>query len=150
MKTLIVYDSLYGNTQMIAEAIAKGITGDVKVIKAGNAKTDDIKDADLLIIGSPTQGGGYTKTMEPFLNEIAECINDNIKIAVFDTRMPAKWVKIFGYAAGKIADYFKKAGFEPVVPPEPFMVESAKGPLLAGEVERATEWGKNIDGMING
>jgi flavodoxin len=150
MKTLIVYDSLYGNTETIAEAVAKGIIGNVKVIKVGNAKTADITDVNLLIIGSPTQGGRYTKTLEPFLNEITGCINDNIKIAVFDTRMPAKWVKIFGYAAGKIADYFKKAGFVPVVPPEPFMVESAKGPLLAGEVERAEEWGKNINRMING
>jgi flavodoxin len=131
MKTLIVYDSLYGNTETIAEAVAKGITGDVKVIKVGNAKAADITDVNLLIIGSPTQGGRYTKTLEPFLNEITGCINDNIKIAVFDTRMPAKWVKIFGYAAGKIADYFKKAGFEPIVPPEPFMVESAKGPYCS-------------------
>jgi flavodoxin len=85
MKTLIVYDSLYGNTETIAEAVAKGITGDVKVIKVGNAKAADITDVNLLIIGSPTQGGRYTKTMEPFLNEITGCINDNIKIAVFDS-----------------------------------------------------------------
>jgi flavodoxin len=150
MKTLIVYDSLYGNTETIAGAVAKGIAGDVKVIKVTNAKADDINNVDLLIIGSPTQGGRYTKTMEPFLNEIAGCIKDNTKIAVFDTRVPAKWVKVFGYAAGKLADFFKKAGFEPLVPPEAFMVESAKGPIQEGELERAAEWGKIINGKITG
>jgi flavodoxin len=150
MKTLIVYDSLYGNTETIAGAIAKGITGDVKVVKVTDAKASDIDYIDLLIVGSPTQGGRYTKTMEPFLNGIAGRIKDNTKIAVFDTRMHVKWVKIFGYAAGKLADFFKKAGFELLVPPEPFIVESAKGPIKEGELERAAEWGKNINGKIKG
>ncbi len=149
MKTLIVYDSLYGNTQMIAEAVAKGITGEVKVVKVTDAKAADSNDIDLLIIGSPTQGGRYTKTMDPFLSEISGSINKSAKIAVFDTRMPAKWVKIFGYAAGKLTDYFKKEGFDALVSPEPFMVEGAKGPLKEGEAERATEWGKSIDSKMN-
>ncbi len=150
MKTLIVYDSLYGNTETIAKVVAKGIAGDVKVIKSSDAKAADINDIDLLITGSPTQGGRYTKTMEPFFSEISGHIEKSVKIVVFDTRMPAKWVKIFGYAAGKIADFFKKEGFELLVPPEPFMVEGAKGPLKEGEQERAVEWGKNIDRVISG
>ena len=150
MKTLIVYDSLYGNTETIAVAVAKGITGNVKVVKAGDAKAADVTDVDLLIIGSPTQGGRYTKTMEPLFGELPASINKTTKIAVFDTRMPVKWVKIFGFAAGKLADYFKKAGFELLVPPEPFMVESAKGPLQEGEEARAVEWGKSINDKING
>jgi flavodoxin I len=150
MKTLIVYDSLYGNTETIAGSIAKGITGDVKVVKVTNAKAVDVKDIDLLIIGSPTQGGRYTKTMDPFLGEISGHINKTTKIAIFDTRVSAKWVKVFGYAAGKLADFIKKEGFEPVVAPEPFMVESAKGPIKEGELERATQWGKNIGNIIKG
>ena len=150
MKTLIVYDSLYGNTETIAGAVAKGITGDVKVVKAGNAKASDAGEVDLLIIGSPTQGGRYTKTMDSFFGELCGSINKAAKIAVFDTRMPVKWVKIFGFAAGKLADYFKKAGFELLVPPEPFMVESAKGPLQEGEEARAAEWGKSINDKMNG
>ena len=150
MKTLIVFDSMYGNTEIIARVVAEAITGDVKVLKAGDAKPSDIGDIDLLIIGSPTQGGRHTKPVEALLSEISGTIKKSVKIAVFDTRMPAKWVKIFGFAAGKLADFFKKEGFEPVFPPEPFMVESAKGPLKAGEQERAKEWGKNIYRAISG
>ncbi|MDD4923673.1 MAG: flavodoxin domain-containing protein [Dehalococcoidales bacterium] len=149
MKTLVIFDSLYGNTEIIARAIAEAITGDVKVLKADDARPLDISDIDLLIIGSPTQGGRHTKSVEALLTEISGTFDKSTKIAVFDTRMPAKWVKIFGFAAGKLADFFKKEGFEPVVPPEPFMVEGAKGPLKEGEQERAAEWGKNIGRMIN-
>ncbi len=150
MKSLVIYDSMYGNTEIIAKSIAEGISGDVKVMKAGDAGISDISDVDLLVVGSPTQGGRQTKPAEAFLNAISGQIKKGTKIAVFDTRMPAKWVKIFGFAAGKLADFFKKEGFEPVVPPEPFMVESAKGPLKEGEQVRALEWGRNIKNILNG
>jgi len=150
LKTLIVYDSMYGNTEMIAKAVAEGITGDVNVKRVGDVKSSDFDEVDLLITGSPTQGGRHTKPMEAFLNGTSGKIKKTTRIAVFDTRMPAKWVKIFGYAAGKMADYFKKEGFELVVSPEPFWVESARGPLKAGERERAVDWGKNISRALNG
>ncbi len=140
MKTLIVFDSMYGNTELIAKAVAEGISGEVKVLKVTDTGSSDIDEADLLIAGSPTQGGRQTKPMEAFLNGISGKIKRTTSIAVFDTRMPAKWVKIFGFAAGKLADYFKKEGFELVIAPEPFMVESAKGPLKEGERERAIAW----------
>jgi flavodoxin len=104
---------------------------------------------DLLITGSPTQGGRQSKPMEAFLSGVSGRIKKTTKIAVFDTRMSAKWVKLFGFAAGKMADFFKKEGFEPVVTPEPFWVENAKGPLKEGERQRAIEWGKSISQAAN-
>jgi flavodoxin len=144
MKTLVIYDTMYGNTEIIADAIADAITGDTKVIKASEAKPSDMNDIDLLIIGSPTQGGRQTKPVQGFLDEISGNIKKDVKIAVFDTRVPAKWVKVFGYAAGKLEDFFKKEGVELIIPTEAFMVESAKGPLKEGELERAKAWGKKI------
>ena len=77
-----------------------------------------------------------------FLNDISGKIKKDTKIAVFDTRMPSAWVKIFGFAANKLVDYFKKEEFNTAVAPEFFLVQSAKGPLVDGEREKAARWAK--------
>jgi flavodoxin len=53
MKTLIVYDSVYGNTEKIAKAIGDAIAGEVEVLRVGDVNVGDLETADLLIIGSP-------------------------------------------------------------------------------------------------
>ena len=66
MKTLVVYDSLYGNTEEIARAIGDAITGDVKVLRAGEASPPISETFDLLIVGSPTHGGRPTQAIQDF------------------------------------------------------------------------------------
>ena len=64
MKTLVVYDSLYGNTAKVAAAIAAAIgdalPGEVPVLPVGEAKAGDMESVDLLVIGSPTHGAAAT------------------------------------------------------------------------------------------
>ena len=43
MKVLIVYDSVYGNTEQIARAIGGGITNDVKVLHAKDVEISELK-----------------------------------------------------------------------------------------------------------
>jgi flavodoxin len=57
MKALIVYDSLYGNTEQIAKAIGGGMGGEVKVVRVGEANPAELGSYDLLIVGSATQVG---------------------------------------------------------------------------------------------
>lgn len=144
MKALVIYDSLYGNTEKIAKAIGGAITGEVKVLPVGQANPAELKSLDLLIVGSPTQGGRATKPMQAFLDIIPDASLKDINIAAFDTRMTAKWVRIFNYAAGRIANNLKGKGGTLVAPPEGFFVTSAKGPLKEGELERAVGWAKGI------
>ena len=144
MKALVIYDSLYGNTEKIAKAIGGAITGEVKVLPVGQANPAELKSLDLLIVGSPTQGGRATKPMQAFLDKIPDTFLKGINIAAFDTRIPAKWVKIFGYAAGRIAGRLKAKGGNLVAPPEGFFVTGNKGPLKEGELERAAGWAKGI------
>jgi flavodoxin len=82
--------------------------------------------------------------MSGFLNSIPEGSLKNVKVAAVDTRLKAKWVRIFGYAAEKIAARLAKCGGTPVAPPEGFFVRAAKGPLLDQELERAAAWAKGI------
>ena len=74
MKVLIIYDSVYGNTEKIARAVAEAITpfGEVKVLRAGEVKPSELGSIDLLIVGSPTQGGKPTPAIQEFLSKIPE------------------------------------------------------------------------------
>jgi len=140
---------MYGNTVKVANAIAGAFpASDVQVQRA--VETSSIaQDTNLIIIGSPTQAGRQTKTLQDFLDKVSLSSNNIIKVAVFDTRLSTKLVGIFGYAADKIAGSLKKKGITLLVPPEGFIVKSAKGPLKEGELERATGWGKYLANKIN-
>ena len=144
MKALIVYDSAYGNTGEIAKSIGGAIAGDVKVLRAGEVNPSELESLDLLIAGSPTYGGRPTPAMRDFLNKISKTAISGINVAAFDTRISARWVRIFGYAAGKIAGHLKRKGGILVLSPEGFFVKGTKGPLKEGELERAASWAKEI------
>jgi flavodoxin len=68
MDVAIVYESLFGNTRTIAEAIAQGIkeadpAARVSLLPVGEAKADQIREAGLLIVGGPTHMRGMTSGM---------------------------------------------------------------------------------------
>jgi len=144
MKALIVYDAVHGNTEKIAKSIGATITGDVKVLRSGEVDPSELESIDLLIVGSPTYGGRPTPAIRDFLNRISETSIKDINVTAFDTRLTARWVRIFGYAAGKIASSLKKKGGNLSLSPEGFFVKGGKGPLKEGEVERAASWVKGI------
>ncbi len=146
MKTLVVYDSVYGNTEEIARSIGEAIGDEAKVVKAGESGPGDLESIDLLITGSPTYGGRPTPKMKEFIDNIKAVSLEGVKIAAFDTRVPATWVKIFGFAAGKIEKRLKSQGGKPAVKPEGFYVSGTRGPLVDGEYERAAGWAKEIAG----
>lgn len=144
MKYAVIYDSVHGNTEKIAEAIAKGLGKEGVILRAGEANPSDLKSVDLLVIGSPTYGGRPTPDMLAFLRGIDRNLLTGINIAGFDTRIPANWVKLFGFAAGKIEKTLKKLGGTPVVKAEGFYVTGTKGPLAENEEKRAGDFAKSI------
>jgi len=144
MNAVVVYDSTYGNTEKIARAIGAALGGAAKVARIAESNAVALGKAELLVVASPTMGGRPTEAMLGFLAKIPEGSLKGVKVAAVDTRLKAKWVKIFGYAAEKIAARLAKCGGTPVVPPEGFLVKGAKGPLLDQELERATAWAKRI------
>jgi flavodoxin I len=146
VKALIVYDSVHGNTEKIARAIAEAITpsNEVKVLRAGEANASELASVNLLMVGSPTHGGRPTPAVQDFLNKVPELSLKGINVAAFDTRITKKFVGVFGYAAGRIAGNLKKHGGTLTASPEGFFVTSTKGPLKEGELERAAGWAKGI------
>ena len=144
MSAIVIYDSLYGNTEQIAKAIGRGFGEDTKVIKVGDAKIEDIAPYHFVIIGSPTQGGRQTVAVKEFLEKLpAEALKEK-RLAAFDTRLKNIFVKMFGYAAPRIEAAIKQKGGNATAQPQGFFVKSTKGPLLEGEEERATAWAKAV------
>jgi flavodoxin len=160
MKAMVVYDSAFGNTEKVAQAIgqALGSAEDVETVRVANARPEQLAGLELLIVGSPTQKFSPLPAITDFLKAIPNDGLKGIKVAAFDTRIPqskideirilAFFVKIFGYAAKPIADRLVKKGGELGASPEGFYVADTEGPLLEGELERAAEWAGRIAGRL--
>lgn len=146
MKTLVVYDSVYGNTKAIAEAIAGAVPGEVKLVTASGAGASSLQAGDLLIVGAPTQGGRPTEGVQGFLGRLTAGTLSGVRVAGFDTRLTARWVRIFGYAGPKIAAALKEKGGTPAGSPGGFFVKGKEGPLVEGELERAAAWAREVAG----
>jgi flavodoxin len=156
MKALVVYDSVFGNTGQIAQAIGEGLGSqeDVQVLQVSDVKPEMLTGLAVLVVGSPTQKFSPLGTTTRFLKGIADDSLRGIKVAAFDTRFaPAEiekvrilafFVRIFGYAAEPIAKRLQKKGGELVIQPEGFYVTDVKGPLQEGELERASNWAAKI------
>jgi flavodoxin I len=156
MKAMVVYDSVFGNTEKIAQAIgqALGSPEDVKVVRVSDVKPEQLAGLTLLIVGSPTRKFSPTGATTGFLKSIPKNGLQGVKVAAFDTRfleseierirILAFFVKIFGYAAKPIAGQLEKKDGELAIPPEGFYVGDTEGPLLEGELERAADWAKRI------
>jgi flavodoxin len=155
MKVLIVYDSYFGNTEQIAQAIGDALRpqADVDVLRVGDVKLEQLSDLDVLIVGSPTRAFSATPPIKQFLGGIPGGGLDGVKVAAFDTRIDvektgprflAMLVRVFGYAAEPIAKRLERKGGEPGAAPAGFIVNDSEGPLREGELERAAEWAKQV------
>ena len=143
MKCLVIYDSLQGNTKLIAESVAQGISKDTKALQASEATTKELKGIDLLVIGSPTLGGRPTDAVRIFIKSIADQA-PGMSVATFDTRIKVKFAKMFGYAAERMAVQFRGYGAKVIAPPEGFIVLGRSGPLAEGEIKRARDWASHL------
>ncbi len=156
MKALIVYDSQFGNTEIVAQIIKHVLDrqADAAIVRVGEAQTEMLAGLQLLVVGSPTQQFRPTVAMRSFLDRIPKDGLKGVKVAAFDTRLTqaeidktavlAFFVRIYGYAARRIARQLKKKGGVLVQPDEGFLVEGMQGPLVPGEVERAEAWAKKL------
>jgi flavodoxin len=144
MKVLVVYDSVYGNTQKIAEAIGSAAGSAAEVVRASQVDPERLAAVDLLVVGAPTQGGRPTKPVQDLIAGLPEAAVKGKKFASFDTRYSGRFVKVFGFAADRIAEVLSTKGGQIVSTPQAFFVSGKKGPLKEGELERAANWAKDL------
>lgn len=150
MTTLVLYDSAYGNTAKVAQAIAEVIGA--QAMRATDVRAPDWSQLTLLVVGSPTQGGRPTQALQAVLSAMTDHALANIWVAAFDTRFALNEhgfalklvMKTVGYAANRIAKVLIRKGGSLAVQPEGFIVTGKEGPLKDGELERAKQWANTL------
>ncbi len=162
MRALVVYESMYGNTMHVAQAIAEGI-GDATAIEVGKAPHVLPADLDLLVVGGPTHGHGMSgprsrtnaaeRVDRPLISstgmrEWIEALEPSRRIvaAAFDTRIKGPKL-ITGSAADGATKALRTHGFR-VVEPASFVLEGARGEpfdrVPPEELARARDWGRSL------
>lgn len=160
MKALVWYDSFFGNTQQIAEVVAEAIRPYVRVVelqRIQNASPEDVEQADVLIIGSPTRGFQPSEDTKALLRQLPRHALRGMWVAAFDTRIALhtienglfRWiVKTGGYAASTIHKSLLRHDGQAVIAPDGFCVTDKEGPLMEGELQRARAWGNTIGQIV--
>jgi menaquinone-dependent protoporphyrinogen IX oxidase len=162
---LVVYESMFGNTEEVAKAVAEGLRLEgieTTVVEARSAPRAVARDLDLLVVGAPTHAfslsraasrqaavsqGAVPERADLGVREWLEsCRHDRrspVALAAFDTRVSrVRWLpQSASAAAARIA---RKHDFRVVAHPIGFVVEDIKGPLRAGELDRAVAWGREL------
>lgn len=154
MKSVVIFDSFFGNTEKVARAIADELAkaGESVVCRVTDFQPGLLQGAGLVVVGSPTRGFQASKPIQALLKTIRV---QGVKAAAFDTRVDIRQVNsrvltfmvgLFGYAAEPIARGLKKRGGLLAQPPEGFIVLDKEGPLKEGELERAAAWATRLAG----
>ena len=146
MHTVIIFDSDYGNTREIAEAIAVDLraAGPVDLAKVRTAAAVSLPpDVDLLIVGSPTHMHKLSTPVRGYLEQLPPGSLTGIQATAFDTRTQG-WKLLTGAASGGIARQLQTHGAHLVVRPESFQVMAKEGPLADDEVSHAHTWAQRI------
>ena len=160
MNCLVVYDTVYGNTEQVARAIATALmpAHSVRLIKADQIAELDTASIDLLIVGGPTQRHRMSPNIAAVLKATPRGTLKGVKVAAFDTRYRmAAWLS--GSAASNIARHLLRLGGSLRISPESFFIERDTPPqgekrrhnlerLEAGEIERAAKWAVEIVNTI--
>ena len=173
MRAIVVYESVYGNTRAVAEAIAAGL-GDhanAVVLRVADANDEALQGARLLVVGGPTHMHGLATSLsrrmavkaaeedghtsvephasdEPGLRSWLSALEGaDLSAAAFDTRIDRS-AALTGTAARGISKRLHRHGFTLIAKPESFFVEDGEGPLAEGELARARAWGASLAARI--
>lgn len=166
MRTLVIYESMYGNTLDIAEAIAAGLrtAGEAKALPVRDASLASLDGIDLLVVGGPTHAWSMTRAKsreqaiadgrrkgmrvegrpgDPGLRDwLADLSGSGFACAAFDTRIKAS-AAVTGRASRVMVRLLRRNGLSVLVPAESFFV-TGDSRLLAGETDRARQWGREL------
>jgi menaquinone-dependent protoporphyrinogen IX oxidase len=168
MRALVVYESMYGNTHVVASNIADGLRGthEVRLVPVAAATADLVAEADLLVVGAPTHMHGMSTdssrqaarkaaakpesglTLDPdadgppLRDWLSGLGSGHVLAAAFDTRLAGAPV-LTGRASRGISRLLTRHGYRLIAAPESFTVTKANT-LADGESARARRWGEAL------
>ncbi len=163
MQAIVVYESVWGNTASVANAIAEGIGGDTRAYATDAVPADLLARTDLIVAGSPvfafdlpgervrrrileTETDGPPPDLShPSLRSWLEALPPGTGLAAaFETRI---WWSPRG-ATGTIERKLERAGYRRLMKAERFVVADRYGPLRDGELARARAWGTDLRAAV--
>jgi len=141
-KVIIVYESVYGNTQKVAEAISKGISRYAElesvIKKTGEIHTDDLCDYDAILFGCPNHNQEPALNLLKFIDR-ASIVRLKAKTgAVFDTYTGGNKDVAVKKLEAKVHE--KLLGIQ-LMGRLSSKVTGRKGPLADNEEDKALEFG---------
>jgi hypothetical protein len=161
MRSLVVYESWFGNTQLLAGKIAAALApeSEVEVISV-NDSLPSLVHVDLVVLGAPTHIHGLSsaRSRQGAIDQRGDGGEPGIgardwidrlppstgtRMAVFDTRAH-KPELLVGSAAHSMARRLRRHGYKLALEPASFFVEGTEGPLEEGELDRAWDWGRTL------
>ncbi|PSL57326.1 NAD(P)H dehydrogenase (quinone) [Saccharothrix carnea] len=162
-RALVVFESMFGNTRTVAEAVGAGLAGGRQVDVVEVAAAPDVlpDDVDLLVVGAPTHAFSLSRAstrksasdqatgeivsrgrgVREWLDALAPA-DRTVSAIAFDTKVKVGWLP--GSAAKAITKRLRRLRFTVAGAPVSFYVGGTPGPLLDGEVDRATAWARTI------
>ncbi len=149
-KILVVYDTKYGNTKLIAEKIVEG-TKEVEGIETAisDVKETDPKkaaDYDAILIGSPTHFGGPARAINKFIDKLGKLDLKTKWVAVFDTYLGEDFEKSVKKMEKRISE--KVPRLKLITPGLSIRVDGMKGPVTEGELPKCKDFGKKIANQL--
>ena len=165
MRALVVFESMFGDTKAVADAVASGLAESMTVdaVEVGTAPKTIDPTVDVLIVGGPTHAFGMSRPgtredaakqaegagvlSEDFgIREWLETVSvaPHLQVAAFDTRIHKPHLP--GSAAHAAERRLRKLGCTVFAPAQSFYVAATKGPLIDGELARAMDWGRQLSG----
>jgi Flavodoxin domain len=176
MRIVVVYESSYGNTHLIADSISEGLRighrVQVEVVPVVHASRQLLDSADLVIIGGPTHVHGMSREQTrqaaadaahkpgsrlsldadaegPGLRAWFGSIGPvKMRAAAFDTRVDAP-VVVTGRASKGISRQLRRHGFREIAQPTSFLV-TKENELAAGQQAAARRWGERLAAILAG
>jgi hypothetical protein len=168
MRAVIIYESMYGNTRAVADAIGRGLAAgnDVTVVPVAQAAPELFDGADLVVAGGPTHvhgmsgarsrqaaveaahkdGSALTLDAHAHGPGLRDWFGSAGRLhgwgAAFDTRMGGP-AMLTGRASKTIAKHLVRHGLAEIVPARSFLVTKGNQ-LQPGEADRAEQWGTEL------
>ena len=144
-RVIVVYESKYGNTKIVAEKISeglnagKGIKVDLRSLK--EVEVNKIPEYDVILVGSPNHIGGPTRGIKKFIDKLGKLDLKTKWVAVFDTHMLAD-ERAHAKMEERIGE--KAPGLKIVTPGLSIKVDGMEGPIAEGELPRCIDFGERV------
>ncbi len=151
-KAIVIYESKYGNTKLVAETIIEGmreVSGmDVVLSELKEVDLNQLAEFDAILVGSPNHMGGATRGIRKFIDKLGKLNLEGKLAAVFDTYMGKDFEKAVKKMERQISN--KVPGLKLAAPGLSVRVEGYYGPIAEGELPKCKEFGVKIASQIKG